>query len=104
MSTPVVVEGHAYLHLRNQRVACRELREGRERWTAGEAYGKYGSLVAQGDRILALDQRGVFYLLRANLSELGLVDSRVLGVSDTWAHLAVRGQDLFVRGLNELVA
>ncbi|MBE7499949.1 MAG: PQQ-like beta-propeller repeat protein [Verrucomicrobiales bacterium] len=104
MSTPVVVDGHAYLHLRNQRVACLDLREGRERWTSGEAYGKYWSLVTQGDRILALDQRGVLYLLRANPSELEVVDSRALGVSDTWAHLAISGQDLFVRGLNELVA
>lgn len=104
MSTPVVVDGRAYLHLRNQRVACLELREGRERWTSGKPFGKYWSLVAQGDRILALDQRGVLYLLRANPGDLELVDSRALGVPETWAHLAVAGRDLFVRGLNELVA
>ncbi|MCA9096273.1 MAG: PQQ-binding-like beta-propeller repeat protein, partial [Planctomycetaceae bacterium] len=57
MSTPVVVDGHAYIHLQNQRFACIDLRSGERTWTS-TPYGKYASLVAQEDRILALDQAG----------------------------------------------
>jgi outer membrane protein assembly factor BamB len=104
MSTPVVINGIAYEHLKSQRLMAIEVATGRELWTAGEAFGKYASLVAQGDRILALDQRGLLYLLRANPKQFELLDKRRLSGSESWAHLAVAGSDLFVRELNALVA
>ncbi len=102
MSTPVVINGVAYEHLKSQRMLAIEVETGRELWTATEGFGKYLSLVAQGDRILALDQRGVLYLLRANPKQFELLDKRRLGGSESWAHLAVSGQELFVRELNAL--
>ena len=62
------------------------------------------SLVAQGDRILALDQRGQLFLIRANKEKYQQRDKRKLTDSETRAHLAVAGDQLFVRELNALSA
>jgi outer membrane protein assembly factor BamB len=104
MSTPVVINGVAYEHLKSQRLMAIEVETGRELWTASEAFGKYASLVAQGDRILALDQRGLLYLLRANPKQFELLGKLRLSDSESWAHLAVAGNDLYVRELNALSA
>lgn len=104
MSTPVVINGVAYEHLKSQRMMAIEVETGRELWTASEGFGKYASLVAQGDRILALDQRGWLYLLRANPKQFELLDKRRLNGAESWAHLAVAGNDLFVRELKALAA
>jgi len=104
MSTPVVVDGHAYLHLRSQRLVCIDLGRGEEKWTSGESFGKYWSLVAQGGRILSLDERGILYLVKASPAGLELLDSRKVADADTWAHLAVSGRDLFIRELKALAA
>lgn len=104
MSTPVVIDGVAYSHLKSQRVMAIEVETGRELWTSDETFGKYWSLVAQGDHILALDQRGVLLLLRANRDKLDLLDRRKLTDAETWAHLALAGDAIFVRELHALAA
>ena len=100
MSTPVVVDGHAYTHLRNQRFACYDLKNGVEKWKTTK-FGKYASLVSVGDKILALDQNGTLMLLKANPESFELLDKRKVG-SDTWAHLALQGNQVFIRGLKDL--
>lgn len=102
MTTPVVIDGHAYTHLRNQRFACYDLNNGVEKWRS-KPFGKYASLVASGNKILALDERGNLLLIKANPEKFDLIDSRKVG-DDSWAHLAVRGNEVFVRNLKELVA
>lgn len=97
MSTPVVVGGHAYLHTRGQRMVCVDLATGAKRWESEQKFGKYVSLVAQGDRVLGLDQRGMLLLFRADPSGFRLAGERRLGESEAWAHLAVDGSDLIVR-------
>jgi outer membrane protein assembly factor BamB len=104
MSTPVVVDDVAYTHLKSQRVMAIEVATGRELWTSDKSFGKYWSLVARGDRILALDQRGQLFLLRANRDKFDLLDQRKLTSEETWAHLAVVGDQLFVRDLHGLSA
>jgi outer membrane protein assembly factor BamB len=104
MSTPVVIDGVAYTHLKSQRVMAIEVESGRELWTSNESFGKYWSLVANGDRILALDQGGVLLLLRASKEKLDVLDKRKLTDVETWAHLAVAGDQLFVRELHALTA
>lgn len=101
MSSPVVIDGHVYLHLQNQRFTCIDLKTGERTWTS-DPFGKYCSLVVQGDRILALDQRGILLLIRANPKEFELIDSLRISDSDTWAHLAVSGDELFVRQLDAM--
>jgi outer membrane protein assembly factor BamB len=101
MSTPVVIGGHAYLHLQNQRFTCINLSTGERTWTS-KPFGKYASLVAQGNLILALDQRGELLLLKANPKAFELLDQRKISDQNTWAHVAVCGEEIFVRELNAL--
>lgn len=100
MSSPVVIDGHIYLHLRNQRFTCIDLQTGDNRWTT-KPFGKYWSLVSAGDKILALDERGELRLIRANPQEFQLLDERDLS-DNSWAHLAVCDDQLFIRELNAL--
>ncbi len=102
MSTPVVMDGVAYTHLKSQRVMAIEVETGRELWTSGPSFGKYWSLVAQGGRMLGLDQRGVLILLRANKEKFELIDQRKLADTETWAHLAAADDELFIRELKAL--
>jgi len=104
MSTPVVVDGVAYEHLKSQRAMAIEVATGRELWTSDASFGKYWSLVANGERILALDERGTLLLFRASRKKFDLLDQRKIAKADTWAHLAVAGDDLFIRELNALAA
>jgi outer membrane protein assembly factor BamB len=104
MSTPVLIDGVAYHHLKSQRLMAFDLEKGEELWTSDRSFGKYWSLVAQGDRVLGLDQRGELFLLRANRDKLDLLDQRKLTKEETWAHLAVAGDQIFVRELNALAA
>jgi len=101
MSSPVVIGGHVYLHLQNQRFTCIDLATGTSRWTT-TPFGKYWSLVANGDRILALDERGELLLIRANPEKYEQLDSRRISEEPTWAHLAVCGDQIFIRELNAM--
>jgi len=103
MTSPVVVNGKVYLHLRNQRALCLDWETGQEQWTSGESFGKYWSLVTQDDRILALDDRGLLFLLKANPDKLEILDQRKVG-TDTWAHLAIVDHGMFIRELDALAA
>ena len=100
MCTPVIIDGHAYTHLRNQRFACYDLKNGVEKWRTG-TFGKYASLIAVDDKILALGHDGTLMLLKANPEAFELLDKRKVG-TDTWAHLAMQGNQVFIRGLDEL--
>lgn len=103
MSSPVVIAGHVYLHLQNQRFTCIDLATGKSCWTS-KPFGKYWSLVANADRILALDERGDLLLIRANPEKFELLESRRISDDPTWAHLAVCGNELFIRELNAMSA
>jgi outer membrane protein assembly factor BamB len=98
MSTPVIIDAHAYLHLRSQRFTCLDLATGKQTWTS-EPYGQYWSLVAQKDRILALDQRGELLLIHPTPEKFDLLDSRKISDQETWGHLAVAGDQVFIREL-----
>lgn len=102
MSSPIVHEDHLYLHLRNGRLTCINLATGAERWTT-TPFGRYWSMVKQGDRILALDESGELLMVRANPEKFELIDRRKVSEESTWAHLASDGRQLFVRELNGMV-
>jgi outer membrane protein assembly factor BamB len=103
MSSPVIIGKHAYLHLRNQRFTCIDIETGKPTWTTSKTFGKYWSMVAQGDKILALDQRGVLYLIKANPEKFDLMDERRVSKQETWGHLAVVGDEVHVRELTGMV-
>lgn len=104
MTSPIVHQGHAYLQLRSQRAMCIDLATGREKWTTGEGFGKYWSMVAQGDRILALDERGELIMFRATPEKFDVMSRRKISDSETWAHLAVDGGSVYVRELDGITA
>jgi outer membrane protein assembly factor BamB len=103
MSTPVLKGQYVYLHLGNQRMTCIDLETGESKWTS-EPYGQYWSMVLRDDKILALDERGTLHLMRANPEKFELLDSKELTKSPAWGHLAVAGDEVFVRELNEITA
>lgn len=100
MSTPVIFENHAYLHLRNQRFACIDLATGKEAWIT-QPFGKYWSLVAIGDRLLSLDETGVLRLIAMTPAKYTELSSRQLK-DNSWAHLALAGDQIAIRDLNGL--
>ena len=100
MSSPVVIEGHIYLHLKNQRFACLDAKTGTERWKT-TTFGKYWSFAANGAKLLALDQNGDLLLIEASPEEFKLIDRRKVA-DDSWAHIAVAGDQVFVRDLKAL--
>ena len=57
---------------------------------------------ANGARVLALDQRGELILFDASPDKFSVLDRRKVSREPTWAHLAVEGDSVFVRGLKSL--
>ena len=104
MSSPVIVDGHAYLHLGNKRVECIDLETGESRWRSKESFGKYWSMAWRGDRILALDEDGTLYLLAADPAAFTVLDRREVADTEAWGHIAVSGEELFVRDLEGISA
>ena len=98
MSSPIKIDGYVYLHLRNQRFTCIDPKTGKTRWTT-RPFGKYWSMASNGKQILALDQKGDLLLIDANPNAFKKVSARHLGDSPTWAHIAVAGNQVFVRDL-----
>jgi outer membrane protein assembly factor BamB len=103
MSSPVIIDGHAYLHLGNQRLDCIDLTTGQSRWRS-QPFGKYWSMVHQGDRLLALDADGTLRLVQAGPEEFRLLDSHRVSEQETWGHLAVSGDQIFIRELEGIAA
>lgn len=103
MSSPVIVDGHGYLHMGNGRLVAIDLTTGQERWIS-QPLGKYWSMTVQGDKILALSDNGTLHLVRANPERFELLDSKRVANQPTWGHLAVSGDELFVRELGAVAA
>lgn len=101
MSSPLVFGDHVYFHLKNRRFTCLDLATGKQKWSS-RPYGQYWSTVTQGDRILALDQRGQLLLIEPSVDEFKLIDKQDVA-TDSWAHLAVVDDLVLVRDLNALI-
>jgi len=99
MSSAVVAGGHAYLHLGNRRLDCIDLATGASRWRTSESFGNYWSVATDGARILALDETGALILFAADPAGYRELDRRTVGEPETWGHLAVAGDEVFVREL-----
>ena len=103
MSSPVIIDSYVYLHLRNRRFACLDLATGEEKWIT-KPFGEYWSLIAHGDRILALDERGELLLIHANPDQFELLTRRQITDQSAWSHLALDRNQLLVRDLAGLTA
>jgi outer membrane protein assembly factor BamB len=100
MSSPVVIDGHIYLHLRNKRFTCIDQNTGETKWTT-EPFGDYWSMTYNGDKILALDSRGELLLIQANPTQFELLGQAKVA-DDSWAHLAIADNELVVRDLKKI--
>ena len=104
MTTPVVVDGYIYHQGRDKKLYCLDFKTGDIQWSSKKEFGQYWSMVVNGDRILALDQRGSLILFEASPSQFLIQDQRKISNEPTWAHLAVSADQLFVRGLAHMAA
>ncbi len=102
MSSPVVVDGKIYLHLRNKRFSCIDPASGESLWRT-TPFGGYWSIAMNGSKMLALDESGDLRLINANPAEFQQVSERHVSDSSTWAHLAVADDQVFVRSLDALI-
>lgn len=103
MSSPLVYKDKLYIHLHSQRFGCFDLVTGEKKWVS-EPFGKYWSLIGLSDRILALDERGDLLLIRVNPDKFDLIDRRSISKAPAWAHLALSGDQIFIRELNAIAA
>jgi outer membrane protein assembly factor BamB len=104
MSAPIVIGDFAYMHLKNGRFACVDLRDGAINWISNRPFGKYCSLAWNQDIILALTNEGQLLLIKANPVQFELMDSRTIAQQETWGYIAVAGQQIFVREKNAVTA
>ena len=104
MSSPVIIDGYAYLQRRDRRLSCINLETGKEAWTARPGFADYVSLVTDGQKILALDANGELFLFQHNPEKFDLLDQRKISDQQTWAHLIVCGDELFIREQRGLTA
>lgn len=100
MSSPVLVDGRIYLHLKNERMTALDVETGEATFTT-RPVGKYASFIADGSRILALTNGGKLMLLDGTTEEYSLLDELPVA-EDSWAHLAIAGDLLIVRDLAAL--
>lgn len=104
MSSPVVLGDRLYMYLQRKRLACIDLAKGESAWLSDAIGDEYWSMVAQGDRMLALSEGGELLMLADDaegLKELGRVR---VAESESWAHLAVDGDQVLVRDLDGMTA
>ncbi|MBL8173959.1 MAG: PQQ-like beta-propeller repeat protein [Bryobacterales bacterium] len=103
MSTPVKIGNYLYMLTMNQRFTVLNWSTGESGWTT-EPFGAYWSMAARNSRILALDEAGKLLLIEANPTKFQLLDSKEVTQSPAWAHLAVAGNEIFIRELNAITA
>ena len=96
MSSPVIIGDHCYMHLRNRRFACLDLKKGETTWTT-RPWGEYWSMITNGTQILALDHDGKLRLIQANPEKFELLSEREMTSEESWAHLAMADGQIFVR-------
>ena len=100
MSSPVLVDGNIYLHLKNGRMRCLDAADGTIRWT-GSPIGKYASLISDGRTLASLSDDGRLRLIAADPDEYRVMDEATVA-EDSWAHLAVVDDGWLVRDLGSL--
>jgi outer membrane protein assembly factor BamB len=97
MSSPLLIGGHLYMHGRDKKFHCINMATGETAWTSDKKYGEYWSSVRSGNRILALGHEGTLRLIEASPDELKIVSEHKVSDQETWGHLAVVGDVLYIR-------
>ena len=94
------VDGHIYLHGRDKKLNCIDLAKGEAKWSTDEKFGEYWSMIQKGNRVLALDQKGILVLFEATPEAFKPLDQRKISPKDpTWAHIGLDGNRVLIRSL-----
>ncbi len=104
MSSPLLIDGHLYMHGRDKKFHCIDAATGETAWSSDDKYGAYWSTVHNGDRILALGHDGTLRLIQADSEQLNILSEHKVSDQETWGHLAVVDDVLYIRELKGLVA
>jgi outer membrane protein assembly factor BamB len=99
MSSPIKRDGFIYMHGRDKKFHCINSQTGKTMWSSEKKYSDYASLVAKNDRILALTADGEMLMIETNPKEFKIIDSIKVSDQPTWAHLALCGNEIFIREL-----
>ena len=83
-------------------MTCLDMRTGKTKWISSESFGKYMSMVSNGEEILALDEDGTLYRIDANSEKLIILEERKISKSPTWSYPALSGKQMFVRELEAI--
>ena len=100
MSSPVLVDGKIFMHLKNERMTMMDPETGEAFFTTSPV-GKYASMVTDGARVLALTNRGKLMLIDGTVEEFKVLSEKQVA-KDSWAHLAIAGDSIVIRDLNAL--
>jgi outer membrane protein assembly factor BamB len=87
---------------REKLLVCVNLANGETEWTFAKVAGYYHSLVAVGDTLFVLGSEGQLHILKISDSGCEMLAKWTLDESDTWAHLAIAGKRIFVKGQKTL--
>lgn len=104
MTSPVIVDGMAIELTREQRLMAVDLANGAKLWEIKDKFGKYWSMVTDGKKVLALDEKGELLLFQPSRTDWNLIDRFKVSEAETWAHLALTDGLLWVRDLKGLTA
>ena len=79
-----------------------DVASGKEGWTSSESFGDYVSLVTNGEKVLGLDTKGNLTLFEGTAEKFTRLGTKKIADQETWAHVAVCGDEIFVRELEGL--
>jgi len=99
MTSPVVLDGVGFELNRDQRLIAVDLTSGLKLWAVKDKFGKYWSLVTDGKKVLALDQKGELLLFQPSREAWNLIGRMKVSESESWAHLAMADDQVFIRDL-----
>lgn len=99
MTSPVILGGIGYEVNRDQRLIAVDLATGAKLWEVKDKFGKYWSLVTDGKKILALDQKGELLLFQPTRESWNVLDRTKVADSESWAHLSISNGQVFIRDL-----
>ena len=104
LTTPVVVGDHliGFDH-RTGRLACLALEDGATAWTSPAFGTKHLTFVAAGSTLLILTLDGTLTVAKVSATEYEQLAKWKVSEKGTWAHLALSGNRLLVKGPEDLM-
>lgn len=100
MSSPVLVNGRIYLHLKNERMTALDVERGEPVFTT-RPFAKYMSMITDRSKILALTNDGKLMLLDGDSDQFEVLDEIDIA-ENSWAHVAVAADKVIIRDLATL--